>query len=132
MTDSSTSTILADIAQYSPEQRLDYLVKEIIKNQKVWILTDDDGCVMLNTDDEDCAPVWPSEAFAQAWATGEWADCKAISIDLKTWRTRWTDGLESDNVAIAVFPGEDEQGLVISAQEFDYELQQLINKKKVN
>ena len=83
MTDSSTSTILADIAQYSPEQRLDYLVKEIIKNQKVWILTDDDGCVMLNTDDEDCAPVWPSEAFAQAWATGEWADCKAISIDLK-------------------------------------------------
>jgi hypothetical protein len=123
---------LADVAQYSPEQRLDYLVKEIVKHQKVWILTDDDGCVMLNTDDEDCAPVWPSEDFAQGWATGEWADCKAIAIDLKTWRTLWTYGLEGDNVAIAVFPGEDEQGLVISAQEFDYELQQVINKKKVN
>jgi hypothetical protein len=132
MTDSSASKLLADVAQYSPEQRLDYLVKEIVKHQKVWILTDDDGCVMLNTDDEDCAPVWPSEAFAQGWATGEWADCKAIAIDLKTWRTRWTYGLEGDNVAIAVFPGEDEQGLVISAQEFDYELQQLINKKRVN
>ena len=55
-----------------------------------------------------------------------------IYIDLKTWRTRWTYGLEGDNVAIAIFPGDDEEGLVISAQEFDYELQQQINKKKVN
>ncbi|MDP5131574.1 MAG: DUF2750 domain-containing protein [Paraglaciecola sp.] len=104
----------------------------LYSQQQVWILTDNDGCVMLNTDDEDCAPVWPSEAFAQAWATGEWADCKAIAIDLKTWRTRWTYGLEGDNVAIAVFPSDDEEGLVISAQDFDAELQLLINKKKVN
>lgn len=132
MTDSSKPTALAEIEQYTPEQRLNYLVKEVVNQKKVWILTDDDGCVMLNTDDEDCAPVWPSEAFAQAWATGDWADCKAVSIDLKTWRTRWTYGLEGDNVAIAVFPGENEEGLVISAQEFDFELQQQINKKKVN
>lgn len=132
MTAPSTPKMLADIAHYSPEQRLEYLVKEVVKNQKVWILTDDDGCVMLNTDDEDCAPVWPSEDFAQAWATGDWVACKPKAIDLKTWRTRWTYGLEGDNVAIAVFPGEDEQGLVISAQEFDYELQQQVNKKKVN
>ncbi|MGO4893404.1 DUF2750 domain-containing protein [Flavobacterium sp. W21_SRS_FM6] len=132
MTDSTKPTGLADVAQYTPEQRLNYLVKEVVNNQKVWILTDNDGCVMLNTEDEDCAPVWPSEAFAQAWATGDWADCKPIAIELKTWRTRWTYGLEGDNVAIAAFPNEDEEGLVISAQEFDYEIQQQINKKKVN
>ena len=132
MANSIDPALLATIEQYSPEQRLQYLVKEVVKHQKVWILTDDDGCVMLNSDDEDCAPVWPSEAFAQAWATGDWADCKPAAIDLKTWRTRWTYGLEGDNVAIAVFPGEDEQGLVISAQEFDYELQQAIKLKNVN
>ncbi|WP_340680237.1 DUF2750 domain-containing protein [Paraglaciecola sp.] len=132
MAEAIEPNVLATIAQYTPEQRLSYLVKEIVKHQQVWILTDNDGCVMLNTDDEDCAPVWPSEAFAQAWATGEWADCKAVAIDLKTWRTRWTYGLEGDNVDIAVFPSDDEEGLVVSAQEFDAELQLQINKKKVN
>ena len=42
--------------------------------------------------------------------------------DLKTWHSRWTQGLEDDDVAIAVFPSENEEGLVISAQEFDFEL----------
>ncbi|WP_158966719.1 DUF2750 domain-containing protein [Paraglaciecola sp. L3A3] len=110
------------IAQYTPEQRLNYLVKEIIQHQQVWILTDQDGCVMLNTEDEDCAPVWPSEAYAQAWATGEWADCEPKAIDLKTWHAKWTQGLEDDDVAIAVFPSEDQDGLVISAQELDFEI----------
>ncbi|MDU0353881.1 DUF2750 domain-containing protein [Paraglaciecola aquimarina] len=110
------------IAQYTPEQRLRYLLQEIVQHKQIWILIDDDGCVMLNTEDEDCAPVWPSEAYAQAWATGEWADCQPKAIDLKTWHAKWTQGLEDDDVAIAVFPSEDEEGLVISAQELDFEI----------
>ena len=111
-----------NIAQFTPEQRLSFLVKECVTHQQVWILTDQDGCVMLNTEDEDCTPVWPNEEFAQAWATGEWSECEPKAIDLKTWHSRWTQGLEDDDVAIAVFPSEDEEGLVISAQEFDFEL----------
>lgn len=117
-----------NFAQYTPEQRLTYLVKECVLNKQVWILTDQDGCVMLNTEDEDCTPVWPSEELAQAWATGEWADCAAKAIDLKTWHSRWTHGLEDDDVAIAVFPSEDEEGFVISAQEFDFELKKKVTK----
>lgn len=118
---------LNEIAQFTPEQRLKYLVKEVIQQQKIWILTDQDGCVMLNTEDEDCAPVWPSQEFAQAWATGEWADCEPKAIDLKTWHSRWTHGLEDDDVSIAVFPSEDQEGLVISSAELDFELK---NKSK--
>jgi hypothetical protein len=116
------SDTLDNIAQFTPEQRLSYLVKECILNKQVWILTDQDGCVMLNTEDEDCTPVWPSETFAQAWATGDWSACEAKAIDLKTWHSRWTRGLEDDDIAVAVFPSENEEGLVISAQEFDFEL----------
>jgi len=57
---------------------------------------------------------------------------KPFLLDLKILRTRWLMDLESDNVAIAVFPGEDLSKGYYLAQEFDYELQQLINKKKVN
>ena len=122
MSTSLDPKIAADIGQYDPEKRLKYLLKEVVANQQIWILTDEDGCVMLNSDDEDCAPVWPDQEFAEAWATGEWADCKAEAISLKVWFSRWTQGLEGDDVAIAVFPNQDEEGLVISAQELDFEL----------
>jgi hypothetical protein len=87
---------------------------------------------MLNTEDEDCTPVWPSEVFAQAWATGDWSDCEPKAIDLNTWHSRWTQGLEDDDVAIAVFPSENEEGLVISAQEFDFELKTKARKLSIS
>jgi hypothetical protein len=122
MSDAHNTDEIKNINQFTPEQRIAYLVKESVSNKQLWILTDEDGCVMLNTEDEDCTPVWPSESFAQAWATGEWSECKPKAIDLTTWHSRWTSGLEDDDVAIAVFPNENEEGLVISAQEFDFEL----------
>ena len=122
MSDTQNTDIINNINQFTPEQRLAYLVKESVLNKQLWILTDQDGCVMLNTEDEDCTPVWPSEAFAQSWATDDWSECKAKAIDLKTWHSRWTQGLEDDDVAIAVFPSENGEGLVMSAQEFDFEL----------
>jgi hypothetical protein len=122
------ANLFASIQQYDPEQRLAYLLKEVVANKEIWILTDQDGCVMLNTDDEDCAPVWPNEEFAQAWATGEWAECKAEAISLNKWHSRWTSGLEQDDVSIAVFPNLDEEGLVISSQELDFELKQQARK----
>lgn len=117
-----------DIANLTPDQRLAYLLKECVKTKQVWILTDEDGCVMLNSEDEDCAPVWPSEATAQAWATGDWADCQAHAIDLDTWHSRWSQGLEDDDVAIVVFPDENDEGLVMSAYEFDLELKNKARK----
>ena len=122
--------MFANIQQYDPEQRFAYLLKEVVANNEIWILTDQDGCVMLNTDDEDCAPVWPNQEFAQAWATGEWAECKAEAISLNKWHSRWTSGLEQDDVSIAVFPNLNEEGLVISSQELDFELKQQARKHK--
>lgn len=118
----------SEFTNFTPEQRLIYLVKECVASSQVWILTDDDGCVMLNTEDEDCAPVWPSEATAKAWATGDWEACQPHAIDLKTWHSRWSQGLEDDDVAIVVFPDENDEGLVMSAFEFDLELKNQARK----
>ncbi|MFT2089892.1 DUF2750 domain-containing protein [Paraglaciecola sp. 2405UD69-4] len=122
------SNTASEFANLTPEQRLNYLVKECVAANQIWILTDQDGCVMLNTEDEDCAPVWPSQATAQDWATGDWAECQPHAIDLKTWHSRWSQGLEDDDVAIVVFPDENDQGLVLSAYEFDLELKNQAKK----
>ncbi|EKO3485055.1 DUF2750 domain-containing protein [Vibrio fluvialis] len=114
---------IATINQYDQEQRFTYCIKEIVASQQVWILKDEHGCVMLNTEDDDCVPVWPNREFAEAWATGDWAECEAESISLNKWRSRWTSGLEQDDLSVVVFPNDNEEGVVLFPDEFDMELE---------
>ena len=118
------------IQQYDAQKRYTYLIKEVLKNKQIWLLVDEHGCVMLNTEEEDCVPVWPNKEFAQAWATEEWSHCTAEAISLEKWHNRWTHGLESDELAIVVFPDQNNEGLIFFPDEFDFELQQA--KKSVH
>ncbi len=113
---------MKDIENLSPEKRYQFLLQSISKTKKIWILKDEHGCVMLNSEEEDCVPIWPSEDLALAWATGEWSACKAESIELKYWQQMWTPGLEDDELSIAIFPNENNEGLVISPYEFDADM----------
>jgi hypothetical protein len=113
---------LQAIQALSPDKRYAYLLKSVVHNQEIWILTDEHGCVMLNTEDEDCVPVWPSEAFAQQWANGDWETCVAKSITLKVWQQRWTHGLTDDDVELVAFPLTEDDGYIVSAQEFEEDL----------
>ncbi|OEE75397.1 DUF2750 domain-containing protein [Vibrio genomosp. F6] len=117
------------INKYDEEKRFKYCVKEIVENREVWILTDEHGCVMLNTEEEDCVPVWPNQEFAQAWATGEWEACKAEAISLNKWHSRWTVGLEDDELVVVVFPNEKEEGVILFPDEFDFELKKQASRR---
>lgn len=112
------------ILQMDDAQRAVYFVNETVTQNQLWILTDEHGCVMLNTEDEDCVPVWPNEEFAQAWATEQWQDCRPEAISLNKWFSRWTHGLADDELAVVVFPSQDEQGLVYYPDELEHELKQ--------
>lgn len=112
------------IQQYTPQKRYSYLLKEVVKNKQIWLLVDEHGCVMLNSEEEDCVPVWPNKEFAQAWATEEWSHCKAEAISLQKWHSHWTKGLEEDELAIVAFPDQNSEGLILFPDEFGFELQQ--------
>ena len=115
---------LQNLMQQSPEARLTYSIAEIISNEQVWILVDDEGCVFLTSDDEDCVPVWPSEELARYWATGDWDACRPKAISLKDWFSKWTTGLSLDDVNVAVFPNPDEIGIVMYPDVFEQDLLQ--------
>lgn len=106
MSEQLTQEQIDTINRYNEEQRLKYCVKEIVANRKVWILKDEHGCVMLNTEDDDCVPVWPNEEFAKQWATGDWEECEPEAISLNKWHSRWTTGLEDDELSVVVFPNQ--------------------------
>ncbi len=124
------ANLIATIQGYDSAKRLSYLLKEVTSQRQIWILTDEHGCVMLNTEDEDCVPVWPNAEFAQSWATGEWENCKTESISLAKWQSRWTPGLADDDLAIVVFPNQEEEGLVLYPDEFDMELRKQAKKTR--
>ncbi|MEW6991897.1 DUF2750 domain-containing protein [Colwelliaceae bacterium 6441] len=122
MTQAVDKNQLNTILTYDDEQRASYFLKEVVNNNELWILKDEHGCVMLTTDDEDCVPVWPNEAFAQAWITQEWQECVAEAISLNKWFSRWSQGLADDELALVVFPSENNQGLVFYPDELETEL----------
>jgi hypothetical protein len=116
---SISSEQLNTIEKYDEEKRLSYLLQQVVSNKEIWILADEHGCVMLNTEDEDCVPVWPNEEFAQRWATDEWQQCKAEAISLSKWYSHWSTGLFDDELALVTFPNQDNQGLVLFPEEFE-------------
>ena len=121
---------ISDIQGYGLQQRLDYLIKEVVRCQQIWILRDEHGCVMLNSDDEDCIPIWPHQEFAQSWATGDWQHCKPEVISLDIWQSRWSHGLEDDDLALALFPSLNDEGQVMYPDEFAAELKKQIDLLK--
>ena len=100
-------------------QRTQYFVEQINTSQKIWLLTDDDGAVMLTTEDDDCIPVWPNQEAAALWQNDDWQDCELIAISVQDWKARWTKGMQADNLCIAVFPIPGEDGLVVLPDEFE-------------
>jgi hypothetical protein len=106
------------ITKLSADERYDYFVAKAVENGEVWSLNSDEGWVEVTSDDgEQCLPLWPHPELAAEWITGEWADCTPTAIDLDTWITRWTPGLESDGTLLAVFPLSDEGGVVVAPDE---------------
>ncbi len=118
----SNEQSLKQIINLNDEDRVKYFLKQVRQHQAIWILTDEHGCVMLNTEDEDCVPVWPSQETAELWINEEWTTCKAESIGLNKWYSRWTNGLMDDELAIVVFPNINEEGHVFYPDELENEL----------
>lgn len=123
MTENANKPDLNTISKYNEEQLYAYFISEVVSEGQIWILVDEYGSVMLNTEDEDCVPVWPSLEMAQTWATAEWDNCKAEAISLDKWHKRWTGGLEEDGFAVVICPLEDREGLVIYPEDLEKALQ---------
>lgn len=100
------------------DERFAYFVEKVVEGDQVWSLKGPDGWVVMSSEDqEECLPVWPHQAFAADWATGDWSDCAPAPIALDAWLERWTPGMEKDGTQVAVFPAEEGEGLVLSPRE---------------
>lgn len=106
-----------NVMRLSADARYDYFVKKVADWGEIWSLADADGWVSLSADGEECFPVWPHPDYAASYAIEDWSNCKPKMITLDVWMDRWIAGLERDNTMVAIFPNEDEEGVVVSPAE---------------
>ncbi|MDX1656744.1 MAG: DUF2750 domain-containing protein [Candidatus Competibacteraceae bacterium] len=114
---------IRNVARLSADERYDYFVTRVIDGGEVWSLRSEEGWVAVSSDDGECFPVWPHPDFAAQWATDDWSDCAPTPIPLEVWMHRWTPGLEQDGTLVAVFPNENEEGVVVSPGELQDSLE---------
>jgi len=95
---------LQQLDELSADQRFERFLATVTEAGAIVILCDEEGFVMVRSDDEECIPVWPDSESAQAWATDEWSGCEPMGIDLESWFERWTPGLTEDGINIVVHP----------------------------
>lgn len=98
-------------------ERLAYFVEQAKATQLVWSLSNEEGFVMVETDNGDCVMVWPDAEFASQWAIDDWDDCEPVSVSLETFKTEWLPSLTLDNVTVAVFPNIEDEGKISTAEE---------------
>lgn len=125
LTDTERNAALSLNADY----RYDHFISKLVEHGELYVLTDEHGVMMLTTEDEDCIPVWPHTEYAEAWANGEWAECKPQAITLKVWMERWIDGMEEDQLCVAVFPTVDQEGIVVEPGEVADAIEKKLGKQ---
>lgn len=99
------------------DERLAYFVEQAKATQTVWSLSNDDGFVMVETDEGDCVMVWPDAEFASQWAVEDWDDCEPVAVELSTFVGQWLPSLAQDKITIAVFPNIEDEGKLSTADE---------------
>ena len=106
------------IVKQDDDKRCQNFLRKVADFEEIWSLHSPDGWVELSDEDgQICLPVWPHPDFAAAWAIDDWKDCEPKMIKLADWLERWTAGLEKDETALAIFPVDNGQGLILSPVE---------------
>jgi len=74
-------------------ERLAYFIEQAKANERVWSLSNEEGFVMVETEEGDCVMVWPDAEFARQWAVEDWDDCEPVSVSLEQFKNQWQPSL---------------------------------------
>jgi hypothetical protein len=114
-------------------QRCAYFLVKVAEWLEVWTLSSPEGFVTVgDAAGHVCVPVWPHRDFAAALAVGEWAHCKAESVNVVDFTQKWAQGMARAGYYFAVFPTLDNTGVILDPDRLRSDLLEEIKKQKAH
>jgi hypothetical protein len=108
-----------NINKMTDQERYEYLLNAITKNEEIWLLQARPGLFAMFEDGggQEYIPVWPTEDLANSYSEGDWKDYQSEPMGLAE-LYEWCVELKEDNVLIAAFPNNDSQAIPVNPDDF--------------
>jgi hypothetical protein len=111
-----TFTQIQETLAKKPESRYKYFIRTVVTEEEVWGLTDDEGWLMLEDDEDntDVFAVFPNAEFAEIFREkGGYDEFRVEAMDVFEF-IEWLDDFEEEKMKVGVFPTPDFQCAVMT------------------
>ncbi len=98
--------------------RYDAVVAHCKKEQDIWMLQDDQGCLIIDLGNEKVLPIWNDSALAEQWKGKEYAGFSASVISYADFSSKWLPGMVKDGFKLGIAPNLAGEGIVVATAEF--------------
>lgn len=126
-----SAKLTEEILAKKPEKRYNYFIKTVCAEEEVWGLSDDEGWLLLEDDEDDTEvmAVFPNAEFAEVFRVQcGYDEFKVTSLDLYEF-VDWLDDFEKEKLKVAVFPTPDFQSAVMTPQRLKDDFQTEFDKE---
>ncbi len=127
-----TFTQIQETLARKPESRYKYFIRTVVTEEEVWGLTDDEGWLMLEDDEDntDVFAVFPNAEFAEIFRKeGGYDEFRVEAMDVFEF-VEWLDDFEVEKMKVGVFPTPDFQCAVMTPERLREDFQVAFDKEK--
>ncbi|MGY5450661.1 DUF2750 domain-containing protein [Agarivorans sp. MS3-6] len=118
----SNESLIEQSNRLTTKQRYQQFIEQARKTQQVWTLSDEQGCLIIETGEEKVLLLWSDQALAEHWASKDHVGFKALAINLTELIDKWLPGMTNDGFDLAVAPSFSGEGTIVAPLDLSEEL----------
>lgn len=109
---------IINLIKLDPKKRFDYFISTVVNFEKIWVLENDQGYLMITVDNETIFPVWPHKEIAESCKFKELnlKNIKPTSISYNDFIDQCIPDLIEEDIIFGVFFNENKVGYVIEPE----------------
>ncbi|WP_432460039.1 DUF2750 domain-containing protein [Agarivorans sp. QJM3NY_25] len=119
---SSDNAVIEQYNRLTSKQRYQSFVEQARQAQQLWTLSDEQGCLIIETGEEKVLLLWSEPAFAEHWASKDHSSFQSLAISLDDFIEKWAPGMSQDGFDIAVAPSFAGEGTIVAPLDLAEEL----------
>ena len=112
----------ANFFRLQSQARYEAVIQACQQRQSIWLLQDEQGCLLVELGKERILPIWPQSSLAEEWRLSEHASFVATQISYNDLVDKWLPGLDRDGIKLGVAPNLAGESMVVDAIEFAAEI----------